>query len=267
MKKYLSIFKISFAQEFAYRMNFIMWRVRNVLQILLVFFLWSTVFTNPQTELFGYNRDKILTYVFGIFILRALVLSSRAVEIAGEIARGDLTNYLLKPLNYIKYWFARDISSKVLNLSFATVEIVILYFFLKPTFFIQTNPLQIFLFLVAVIFAVVMFFGLMVLVNFVSFWFPEGGWASQFLIVVIFTEFLSGAVFPIDILPQAIQSVLYALPFPYLMFFPLQVYLGKLSMVGVLQGLLVSGTWMIVMIIVMGQVWARGIKRYSAVGR
>lgn len=267
MKKYLSIFKISFAQELAYRANFIMWRVRNVLQILLVFFLWSTVFTNPQTELFGYNRDKILTYVFGIFILRALVLSSRAVDIAGEISRGYLTNYLLKPINYIKYWFTRDISSKVLNLSFATIEIVILYFILRPTFFIQTNPLQIFLFLVSVMFAVVMFFGLLVLVNFVSFWFPEGGWASQFLIIVIFTEFLSGAIFPIDILPNTIQNVLYALPFPYLMFFPLQVYLGKLSMGATLQGLLVSGTWMVVMIIAMNQVWARGIKRYSAVGR
>jgi len=267
MKKYLSIFKISFAQEFAYRMNFIMWRVRNVLQILLVFFLWSTVFTNPQTELFGYNRDKILTYVFGIFILRALVLSSRAAEIAGEIARGYLTNYLLKPLNYIKYWFTRDISSKALNLGFATVEITILYFFLRPTFFIQTNPLQIFLFLASIMFAIVMFFGLMVLANLVTFWFPEGGWASQFLIIVIFTEFLSGAIFPIDILPQAIQNVLYALPFPYLMFFPLQVYLGKLSMEMTLQGLLISGIWMVVMIFAMNQVWTRGIKRYSAVGR
>ncbi len=267
MKKYLSIFKISFAQEFAYRANFIMWRVRNVLQILLVFFLWTTVFTDPQTELFGYNRDKILTYVFGIFILRALVLSSRAVDIAGEISRGYLTNYLLKPINYIKYWFTRDISSKALNLSFATVEIGILYFFLRPTFFIQTNPLQIFLFLVSVLFAIVMFFGLLVLVNFITFWFPEGGWASQFLIIVIFTEFMSGAVFPIDILPEAIQNVLYALPFPYLLFFPLQVYLGKLSMGMMLQGLLISGIWVVVLIFVMNQAWTKGIKRYSAVGR
>ena len=267
MKKYLSIFKISFAQEFAYRANFIMWRVRNVLQILLVFFLWSAVYTNPQTELFGYNREKILTYVFGIFILRALVLSSRAVDISGEIGSGDLTNYLLKPINYIKYWFTRDISSKVLNLSFAAVEIVILYFFLKPTFFIQTDPLQLFLFITAVVFAVVMFFGLLVLVNFITFWLPEGGWASQFLIIVIFTEFLSGAVFPIDILPVAIQNVLYALPFPYLLFFPLQVYLGKLPLQATLQGLAISGMWMIVLIVSMNRMWTKGIKKYSAVGR
>jgi ABC-2 type transport system permease protein len=112
-----------------------------------------------------------------------------------------------------------------------------------------------------------MFFGLLVLVNFITFWLPEGGWASQFLIIVIFTEFLSGAVFPIDILPEAIQNVLYALPFPYLMFFPLQVYLGKLSMEATLQGLLVSGFWMVVLIFTMNQVWTRGIKRYSAIGR
>lgn len=267
MKKYLSIFRISFAQEFAYRLNFIMWRVRNVLQIFLVFFLWSTVFTNPGTELFGYNRDKIITYIFGIFVLRALVLSARAVDIAGEISRGDLTNYLLKPLNYFKYWFTRDISSKALNLGFATIEIALLYVFLKPTLFIQTNPTQLLLFAVSVIFAIVMFFGLLVLVNMVSFWLPEGGWASQFLFIIIFTEYLSGAIFPLDILPSAIQSILYALPFPYLLFFPLQVYLGKIPTEVIFNGLLVSGLWMTVLVLLMNRVWNKGIKRYTAVGR
>ena len=50
MKKYWSIFKISFEQEFAYRLNFILWRVRNVFQILLTYFLWSTVFADPRRK-------------------------------------------------------------------------------------------------------------------------------------------------------------------------------------------------------------------------
>ena len=94
MNKYLQVFKISFAQEFAYRFNFIMWRVRNVLQIFLVFFLWSTIFSDPDKVIFGYNKDKILTYIFGIMIMKALVLSARVVDVSGEISRGDLTNYL-----------------------------------------------------------------------------------------------------------------------------------------------------------------------------
>jgi len=103
VKKYLQIFKLSFQQEFAYRLNFVMWRVRNILQIILLFFLWSSVFKDPQTEVFGYNQEKILTYVFGILILRAIVFSARAVDVAGEISNGDITNFLLKPVSYFKY--------------------------------------------------------------------------------------------------------------------------------------------------------------------
>lgn len=267
MKKYWSVFKISFQQEFAYRVNFIMWRVRNVMQIFLVFFLWSTVFADPQTEIFGYNRDRILTYVFGILILRALVLSARAVDIAGEISRGDLTNYLLKPVSYFKYWFTRDISSKALNLSFAAVEATLLFAILKPPLFIQTNPAQIAAFLVFLVLAVVIFFSLLILVNLITFWLPESGWAAQFLIIVIATEFLAGAIFPIDILPSFIQQVLYALPFPYLLFFPLQVYLGKIGGGAMIKGLFVSAAWAAALIFAMNVVWQKGIKKYAAVGR
>jgi ABC-2 type transport system permease protein len=267
MKKYISIFKISFAQEFAYRVNFIMWRVRNIIQMFLVFFLWSTIFSNPQAEIFGYNKDKILTYVFGILLLRAIVLSARAVDVSGEISRGDITNFLLKPINYFKYWFTRDISSKALNLSFAVLEATALYFILKPPFFVQTNPFYLFLFLVSIVLAVFLFFHLLFLVNMIPFWVPEAGWAGQFLFIVIFTEFLSGGVFPIDILPDVFQKVIFLLPFPYLLFFPLQVYLGKLSIAVTLKGLGISLIWLLVLSFAVSFVWQKGIKKYEAVGR
>ncbi|HJX46074.1 MAG TPA: ABC-2 family transporter protein, partial [Patescibacteria group bacterium] len=132
MKKYLSVFKISFQQEFAYRVNFIMWRVRNVTQLFLVFFLWDTVFSAQGKVIFGYDKTRILTYVFGLLIIRAFVLSARAVDVAGEVANGDLSNYLIKPVSYFKYWLTRDLSSKALNLIFAAFETTALFFILKP---------------------------------------------------------------------------------------------------------------------------------------
>lgn len=237
------------------------------MQIFLIFFLWDTVFADPKTEIFGYNRDKILTYVFGIFILRAIVLSARAVDVAGEISGGKITNFLLKPMSYFKYWFTRDISSKTLNLGFAALEIIVLFAVLRPPFFIQTNPFQIATFVFLLILAVVMFFSLLILTNLITFWMPESGWPAQFLFIVIFTEFFSGAIFPIDILPITIQKILYSLPFPYLLFFPLQVYLGKIVGTALIKGLLVTIIWTIVLITAMNIVWQKGIKRYAAEGR
>lgn len=267
MKKYFSIFKISFQQEFAYRLNFIMWRVRNVMQIILVFFLWSSVFADPSREVFGYNREKILTYVFGILILRAIVLSARVVDMAGEIANGDIINYLLKPINYFKYWASRDIASKFLNLSFAAVEITVLYFIFKPQLFIQTDFLILTGTLISVAFAMVLFFCMLFIINMVTFWMPENGWAAQFLFIGIITEFLSGGAFPIDIFPQALQRILYTLPFPYLLFFPLQIYLGKAGGADLIRGFVISGGWVIVLLLLVRSIWGRGLKNYSAEGR
>ncbi|MCX6705947.1 MAG: ABC-2 family transporter protein [Candidatus Woesebacteria bacterium] len=267
MKKYLQIFKLSFQQEFAYRLNFVMWRVRNILQIILTFFLWSSVFKNPETSVFGYNQEKILTYVFGILILRAIVFSARAVDVAGEISNGDITNFLLKPISYFKYWATRDTASKVLNLSFSVVEITILFVILRPHLFLQTNLLILFAVFVFLILAVILFFCLLFITNMSAFWMPENGWAAQFLFIAIITDFLSGGVFPLDILPYTFQKVLYSTPFPYLLFFPLQVYLGKIAGLEIIRGLVTSFAWVFILFMSVRFIWAKGLKRYSAEGR
>lgn len=267
MHKYLQVFKISFQQEFAYRLNFVMWRVRNVIQIFIVFFLWDAVFRDPGKMVFGYDRAKILTYVFGILIVRSLVLSARAVDVAEEIASGDFSNYLLKPFSYFKYWLTRDFSSKVLNLIFAFFEFMLLFVLLKPPLFFQSNSFYLFAFILSLILAILIFFILLFLVSSVPFWMPESGWGAQFLFVGIITEFLSGAVFPLDIFPSLIQKILYALPFPYLIFFPLQVYLGKLSPPQVFQGLGLAFFWLIILWFLLKIIWNRGLKVYQAFGR
>jgi ABC-2 type transport system permease protein len=267
MGKYLSVFKISFAQEFAYKVNFILWRVRNVLQIFLVFFLWDTVFQDPGRVVFGYDRAKILTYVFAILVVKALVLSARAVDVPGEISRGELSNYLLKPIGYFKYWLTRDLSSKALNLSFAVFEFLFLYILIKPPLFVQTNPVLLFGFLVSITLALMIFFTLLFTTGLVPFWRPEWAGGLQFMIIFVATEFLAGGLFPLDILPANIQKVLFLTPFPYLIFFPIQVYLGKLSSPEMIKGIMAAFIWAVALYLFMRNIWQKGLKVYQSHGR
>lgn len=267
MKRYWTIFKISFAQEFAYKVNFIMWRVRNVLQIFIVFFLWDTVFADPNRVVFGYDKARILTYVFGTLILKAIIFSARSVDVPGEISEGTLTNYLLKPVNYFKYWLTRDVASKALNVMFSVVEVTILFIILKPEFFLQTNAIYLLGFIASLLIANFLMFVIRFITSFITFWAPEMAWGSQFLIVVTITEFFSGAVFPLDIFPTAVQKILYLTPFPYILFFPLQVYLGKVTPAFMAQGLLVSLVWCFGTVMIMNLVWRAGLKTYRAEGR
>ena len=266
MRKYVAVFKISFAQEFVYKLNFVMWRLRNVLQIFLIFFLWDTVFSDSKIQVFGYDRSRMLTYVFGLLLLRSIVLSARSVDIAGEISRGDLSNYLVKPISYIKYWFARDLSSKALNLIFAAGEAIVLYLILRPPFYLQTQVISVLFFVMAVAVAIVLFFLLMFLFCMFTLWYSEQAWGASFLLF-IFVDFLGGGIFPLDVLPVSFQKILYLTPFPYLMFGPLQIYLGKFDTSLAIQSLVMGVLWVGILAFTVSRVWQSGLKAYKSEGR
>lgn len=266
MHKYFKLYSVAFRQEFAYRANFLTSRFRNLFQIFLVFYLWSSVFSQEQ-DFFGYDRARILTYVFGILIVRTLVLTTRATEVAGEIARGDLTNYLVKPINYFYYWFNRDIAVKFLHLIFSFFEFLILFYILRPPFFIQTDPVAIIGFLLSLIIGIVLFYMIVFIAGLVPFWAPEASWGVQFVLIFVVTEFLSGALFPLDIFPRQIMDILSFTPFPYLLFYPIKIYLGQIGLFGILKGALVGFLWILILNFFMKKVWAAGIRVYRAEGR
>jgi len=267
MSKYLQILKISFQQEFTYRLNFIMWRVRNVIQILVFFFLWSSVFAVQGSNYFGYDKEKIIAYAFLLIFVRAIVMSSRSVDVAGIISNGELSNLLIKPVNFFKYWITRDISSKSLNIIFSIFEIVILFLILKPNIFIQTNFFQIILFIISLLIAALIFFCIAMLTSFIPFWIPEVSWGAQFLVIVVFVEFLSGAFFPLDVFPETVFKILRFTPFPHLIFVPIKTYLGVESLSTTFVSLSIGLTWSLILWILMKRVWQKGLKIYEAVGR
>lgn len=267
MRKYIAIFRLSLQQEFAYKLNFVMWRVRNITQILVFFFLWDAALSGAKTEVLGYTKEKIFAYAFLLIVVRALVLSSRSVDAAGQISNGDITNLLLRPINYFKFWLTRDISSKVLNLLFAAAEIFLLFMILKPEIFMQTDVVYWLLSLLSLIFAGFLFFNILMITNSVPFWAPETAWGAQFLVIVVIVEFLSGAFFPIDIFPKAVYEFLSLTPFPYLVFFPISIFLGNLNYLQSMQSLLISGLWCFVLWKLSNYVFKRGLMVYDPSGK
>lgn len=262
--KYWQVFKVSLSEMFIWRLNFVLWRVRTVLQLLVLYFLWSVVFVG-QENVFGYTQTAIFTYILGASLIRSFSLSSRSVDVAGEIHQGILTNFLLKPVSYLSWWFTRDIADKAVNIAFAILELSLIYLLLRPPIFIQTYPPVLLATAVTTILAVIIFFYLSFLLSLTGFWVREV-WAPRYL-AMIFIEFLSGAYFPLDILPRPVFVFLQATPFPYMIFFPLKIYLGQVSLIQILAGAAVMIFWIIVAFAGIQYVWAKGLRIYAAEGR
>lgn len=263
MKLYLQVARNTWDEMMAYRFNFAMWRVRNVLQLLTVYYLWLAV-TPQHGQIFGYSRSLILTYVLGASLIGSIVFSTRTQEIGDNITNGELSQYLIRPFRYLGYWFARDIGDKLFNVSFAITELTIVYFILRPSIYLQSDMNTLLLVALAVGIAVVMNFFLGSLLGMIAFWSPEV-WAPRFIFLTL-VGFFAGGLFPLDILPLPVQHIFELLPFGYLQYFPLQIYLGKLSPSGLIQGFSIAVIWSVLLYLLVAFVWRKGLRTYSSEG-
>lgn len=263
---YWQLAKISWSNGLVYRLNFVMWRVRLVVQLLAVYFLWVAVLKNNQVA-FGYSQGQLLTYILATSIIRSLVFSSRSVDAQAEIASGDLNNYLVKPINYFGYWLTRDGADKLLNLVFSLVEVAGLIILLKPPLAGPTNLVNLAVGLGVTLVAMLMYFYFSFLISLTTFWMPEqNGWPQRFFMFTIL-EFFGGGMFPLDILPASWFGVVKLLPTSYFLYVPAQVFLGRLGGKLLAEELAIMAVWLVILHQLCGAVFRRGLRVYGAYGR
>lgn len=264
MKKYLLVIKNTWDEIVTYRFNFFMWRVRNVFQFLTIYFLWFSIM--PTTgNLFGYSKDLMLTYIVLTTLVSAIIFSTRTQEIAENINSGDLSIFLLKPFSYFKYWYSRDIGDKLMNISFSLGEIAFIFWFLHPPLYLQTNPYLILLTLIGLFLATNLHFFISFMLSLVGFW-SNNVWGPRFIFYTLI-GFLAGGIFPLDILPGYLFNLMQLLPFSYLVYFPIKIYLGQLTNQQILSGFFVSSIWIIASYFLLVFFWKKGLRTYNSYGR
>ena len=77
---------------------------------------------------------------------------------------------------------------------------------------------------------------------------------------------IGGMVAPIELFPEPIAAVAKWLPFRFMLSFPAEIVLGRLTTQDLLMGLGASAFWLLVMIAIYRVVWRRGLRQFSAFG-
>ncbi len=263
MKKYWFIYSLYWQEGLQRRASFIMERFRSLVVLLSFYYLWSTLLAN-RASFAGYNRSEMITYILGMNILRSLVFAGKTDEIAYEINRGVLSGYLLKPVNFMAYTFSRDLSEKSINLLSAMIEVCVLSMVLGIAIAWPHRWETWAYFILALVSAVIMNFLLSFVVGCWGFWTAESG-GPRFCLELIL-EFSAGAFFPLNVLPAYLQDILKRFPSPYLVFFPLNIFLEKINPAQIMSGFATQWIWIGALTLLTRWVWMRGLRVYAAQG-
>nr|MBO2494435.1 ABC transporter permease [Clostridia bacterium] len=230
-----------------------------IVPILINFFLWrSLIEGNP----INYTLKEMMIYI----VISNVILLFTEIHAEHDIEK-DIKTYrfgqkLLLPVDYLTSISYSHISSSLARFAILYMPIIIvLSIWAKieiPANRLLYLPLALILgFLLNALFSFI--------IGLLSFWLTEiWGIAA---IRNLLTGLLSGAIFPLDLLPSKIESIMLMTPFPYITYIPSKLICdANFDIEIVNKGLLISLVWVLILGFIVFLLMKNGLKKYTSHG-
>jgi len=267
MKKYWHVINVGIQNNLTYRFNFLARAVLGLIPLIAMLYVWRTIYADKGASgtVGSYSLAQMISYYLLITVVDALTaVNEDDWQIATDIKDGNISQFLLKPIDYLWYRLCLFLSGRLAYLAVAATPLAVFiiclsrYFVLPPTWFVFGA------FLLSTVLTAMLQFFMSYAMAMLAFWVLE---VSTFIFILYAFEYIaSGHLFPLDILPRGLEQLLMYTPFPYQPYFPVSIYMGKTTGTDLLVGLLVQALWVLAAYGAARLAWRRGIKHYSAVG-
>ncbi len=266
-----TILRISLEERLVYRGDFALGTLMRFLPIITQIFLWFAIFESMRSDgnadalIRGYSYHDFVAYYLLTMLARAFSsMPGLASGIAQQVRSGEVKKFLIQPIDMLGFLLLSRIAHKLAYYSVAVGPFALVYFLCRGYFPGWPDATTMMAFIATLFMGFVLGYFLEATIGLISFWFLEV--SSLLFLYMLMSFFLSGHMFPLDMLPAPFDSIVEFLPLRYLAYFPAAVFLGKVTGTKLVIGLLVEVAWIIFFIFTARWMFQRGLKRYSGFG-
>ncbi len=227
-------------------------------------FIWRAVYST-RTTLNGLTLEQMLTYYGISAVINYLTYDSADWDLQWLIRTGGFLTFMLRPVTYSYYALSQKIGHRILAVWVELFPIYLIFFFLFRINLIPAAPGWAAL-------SILLSFLLVFLTNYSigisAFWLTKtDGLRRAFQTM---RDLSAGSIIPLTFFPEAMQKILFFLPFQFITYVPTRVFIGSYELAGIkltipeVVGLQFGAV--LVMFGVYKILWHFGIKRFTGVG-
>ncbi|MFN7628520.1 MAG: ABC transporter permease [Pirellula sp.] len=266
------ITKTALAERLAYRGDFALGTLMRFLPIITQIFLWWAVFqslspSDPESaRISGYSFQDMVAYYLLTMLGRAFSsMPGLSSSIAKTIRDGEIKRYLVQPIDLLSFLFGSRVAHKIAYYMVAIVPFAIVFFLCRNYFTTPWLDAGTFgCFIISLLLSFCLGFYLESCLGLIGFWMLEV--SSLLFVYMLMQFFLSGHMFPLDLLPEPFSTIVGYLPIKYLAYFPAAVFLGKVSGTALAIDMVMLVVWTTVFYVAARIMYRRGLERYSGFG-
>lgn len=257
LRKARALFGLYLSYMLEFRAEIYLWVAASVLPLILLG-VWAEAAASGAYSL---SRVEFIRYFVAVFVVRQFTFIWVIWEFDELVVTGNLSQQLLQPLDPVWRFVASHVTERVVRMPLM-LAVVGACFVVYPesrwlptlTQFLSATALLMTAFAVR--------FMMQYMMSMLAFWSERAASIEELWFVVHL--FLSGLIAPLDVYPEPVRRLTELTPFPYLIYYPVNLLLGRGAPFG--RALLVLGVWGGLAWVVQRRLWRRGLMRYSAMG-
>ncbi|MBI4581528.1 MAG: ABC-2 family transporter protein [Planctomycetes bacterium] len=254
----------SLATMFQYRGEIILWAVWGVVYPAVSMAMWAVAVKGAPggEQIGGYAPRDFAAYFWLTMVVGHVCTAWDVYELGWQIQTGRMSPRLLRPMLPVWQHVADNVAYKLVSLAVLVPIWLLIVVVSRPNF--DTGLHELLLAIPAVTLAAIINFVWCYNLAMAAFWVTRmeaigQAWFGAGL-------FFGGRLAPLSIMPEPLQTIASALPFKYVIWYPCELLMGRLSPRAMTGEMLNQVVWVVVGLVVFHVVWRAGVKRYSAVG-
>ena len=259
---YKRLWQINWAEQWQYRANTLMYLAYWLVSPIVYLAIWTTV-AHTQGNVNGLTAEDFVAYYMMLLIVD-ISTSQITIHIFGyRIVDGSLSNMLVLPVHpMLTQVLVNNIAFKALQFVALIPIWIVLYILYQPVLNITLVNVLLAIPVLTLAFMINFFIG--GIITCIAFW-TTRVWNIWDFYTAIWA-LMAGQFVPLTLLPGVLQRVAEVLPFLLVLYFPIQLLLGKVTVQDALIAMLWQCMWVVVFFIGFQLIWRTGIKKFSAVG-
>lgn len=266
MKKYLSFFKLKFSIGLQYRAAAIAGICTQLFFGFVYIMVYKAFYTSGNADVSMSLKDTT-TYIWLNQIFYSLIRTWHYDgELIKTIKNGNIAYELCRPQNIYSMWFTRLLSSKLSGVFLRALPMIIVIAFLPSSIGMRLpySSVSFLAFVLALIISGLLVSAIITIVYiFISYAVDEKGIVSFHYSI---SELLSGQIMPLPLMPKFLSTFASFLPFAYVSDFAFRIYVGNITGLAIIKGLIFEILWLIILVLIGRLLTQRIVKKVSIQG-
>ena len=261
--KYARIFAVHFEDAFEQRAKSFVFFLMSFINPLVALLFWQGAF-QKNSIIGGWTQPEIQSYYLLLMVAQAMLIAHVEYPVAHyDIKEGNMASQLLKPERYIVLKFFLEVPWRLTQGAFAITAIMLITFFTARP--LTVAPDMIFFALVSALLGFFVGFVFKMAIGLIAFFITDISAILELNDMMLLL--LSGILMPVILLPDSIANISAFTPFPYIVYWPIAILIGKASLDQTMSSIGIQIIWIIGLYIVYKLLWKYGVRKYSGVGQ